>query len=864
MKMKLLLFMGLLAGSIGFSLLGSTTTYAVGESYKWIDANTIEGSGGSFTQTTGIVKDGPSGSSRPVPVQTVRFTRDGTTKTFKAPTTGIYYGSAGGGTGSFSTKCDLQLSITVSALNGGSIATNEPGKTSCTNTGLTQAVTIADTDKGPTAESLGVGTTVTTGPGAPIGATTDSEEPDSTGCNIEAIGWIICPVVRFMAKIVDGAYAFVSSLLEIQPLTATNGPANESIYGAWSVMQGFANVAFVIAFMFIIYSQLTSFGLNNYGVKKMLPRLIVAAILVNVSFWICALAVDISNILGASLNGLFKSIPVAGSETASFQVNDPSVTGTGWQGLVGGIVASTVLIGAVLYVTLSALVPAILAAFIAIITVFLVLSIRQALVILLIVVSPLAFVAYLLPNTESLYKKWLGLFKTMLLMYPVIALLFGASALASKIVMNSATGTYALAIQIMGALISIVPLALTPIVMKTAGNLLGRIGAVVNNPNKGPIDGLRKRADAFKSRRQAIAGGRRMDRGAWALDKVGGVQNKIRGDGKSWIRRRAASTLGTTASSIASSGATVSYNNEQRNENAKRGLTEAQQDYVANRAADDLTYAQSIAGPTGNAAKLQSAALTAVQNRKLQEIKDEHAFVDTMSGAQLKSIILDPPKGTTDTKISAAIESYIKQASTDEVEQIVNKYATNGDTASIVNQTLSKTLAQDGPGFLKGSDFTTIARGQMGKDGNAATLTELAKNNIKAGVYAQEKLVAAPADELRYSLRVANEAAAEGDAAAREMLRIRATELRDNETLKGKIKHNEDAINDIIGSAPSPRPQNPPTVQNQPQAPQPQPQQPGVLNIPHNANPGNARMSPPPNSGSATILNPNNRNNNNP
>ncbi|MCZ6324111.1 hypothetical protein O5165_25825, partial [Escherichia coli] len=42
-------------------------------------------------------------------------------------------------------------------------------------------------------------------------------------------------------------------------------------------------------------------GLNNYSIKKMLPRLIVAAILVNLSYYICAIAVDISNILGHSL-----------------------------------------------------------------------------------------------------------------------------------------------------------------------------------------------------------------------------------------------------------------------------------------------------------------------------------------------------------------------------------------------------------------------------------------------------------------------------------------------------------------------------------------------------------------------------------
>jgi hypothetical protein len=510
MKMRLLLFLGLLVGSIGLSLLSSPATYAVGETYKWIDATTIEGSGGSYSSTSGVVKTGNAGPSRPEPAGTVRFTRDGTTKTFKAPTD-LYTGSASGGGGtSFSTKCDLQLSITVSALNGGAISTNDPGKNTCTQSNLTPALTIGDTDKGPTAEDLGVGATVPTGPGA--GATT-GEAPKS--CGIDGIGWILCPVLKFMAGIIDGAYAFVGSLLVVSPIISDDGPAKTSIYGAWSVMRNFANVAFVIAFMIIIFSQLTSFGLNNYGIKKMLPRLIVAAILVNVSFWICAIAVDISNILGASLNGLFDAIPATGDGAKAqpgFDLNDPAVTGDGWQGIVGFVLAGGIVTGIALYVTLSALLPALLAALVAIATVFIVLTIRQALIILLIVVSPLAFVAYLLPNTESLYKKWLGLFKTLLLMFPIIAVIFGASSLASTIVMNGAEGPYKMAIQIMGALIAIVPLALTPIVMKTAGGLLNRIGGVVNNPNKGPVDKIRKKAEGYRDFRQGLARGRRIDR----------------------------------------------------------------------------------------------------------------------------------------------------------------------------------------------------------------------------------------------------------------------------------------------------------------------------------------------------------------
>lgn len=332
----------------------------------------------------------------------------------------------------------------------------------------------------------------------------EAEEEVNT-CQIDGIGWIVCPVVNFLALLVDASYAFVASLLSVQPLTTDS---SSSLYGAWSIMRNFANVAFVIAFMIIIFSQVSSIGITNYGIKKLLPRLIAAAILVNISYWICAIAVDISNILGHSLMDLFSSI---GASIPAAPNSTSIGTGAGWAGIVGAVLAGGVIIGGLIYIGLASLLPVLLAVGLAIVTVFLVLILRQALIILLIVVAPLAFVAFLLPNTEGLFKKWLALFRTMLLMFPIIALIFGASALASQIVMNSAEGDYKIVIQIAGAGIAIIPLAITPLVMKTAGGLLNRIGGFVNNPNRGPIDRLRRGAEGIRDSRKSLMRARRLN-----------------------------------------------------------------------------------------------------------------------------------------------------------------------------------------------------------------------------------------------------------------------------------------------------------------------------------------------------------------
>lgn len=326
---------------------------------------------------------------------------------------------------------------------------------------------------------------------------TSSSKGEGTSCAIDGIGWIVCPVMGFMAGVVDGMYSVVSTLLTVTPLTTDT--SKSGLYSAWSIMRNLANVAFVIAFLIIVYSQLTGGGITNYGIKKMLPRLVVSAILVNVSFWISAIAVDISNIAGTSLKSLFDTI--GGSiEVPSF--GNGATGESGWQSIVGPILAGTVAVTSI-YIGIGGLLVALPAALLAIITAFLVLTLRQALIIILVVISPLAFVAYLLPNTADWFKRWRETFQTMLLMYPIIAVVFGGSAFASKVIMSSAAnadGDGKLFVQLMGALVAILPLAITPIIMKFAGGILNRFGGIVNNPNRGPFDALRKRMEGTRDR----------------------------------------------------------------------------------------------------------------------------------------------------------------------------------------------------------------------------------------------------------------------------------------------------------------------------------------------------------------------------
>lgn len=314
-------------------------------------------------------------------------------------------------------------------------------------------------------------------------------------CQITGIGWLVCPLFTFLADITDGTYRILESFLKLQPVNMQLDSDTNGTYRAWKIMRDFANVVFVIAFLFIVFSQITSIGISNYGLKRLLPKLVVAAVLVNVSYFMCAVLVDLSNILGAQLNSLLSNI----ADSIIPPDNETTLNSDGsdilWQSIVKNALA--VGIGAGLIASTTVTLPLVGAALLfilpIIVTVVIVMVLRQAAIILLIFISPLAFVALLLPNTESYFKKWQQLLKTMLLLYPMVALTFGGGALASAVLMASATSYNDLSALhgIAAAAVRILPLVLIPTLMKIASGAFGKITGMVNDKQKGWFDNAR-------------------------------------------------------------------------------------------------------------------------------------------------------------------------------------------------------------------------------------------------------------------------------------------------------------------------------------------------------------------------------------
>jgi hypothetical protein cdiviTM7_00597 len=323
-----------------------------------------------------------------------------------------------------------------------------------------------------------------------------SENSTSTSCDVQGIGWFICPVSNWLADGIDYMYSALQQFLKTKPLETTN--QNSGIYLAWVIMRNISNVAFIVAFLVIIYSQLTSVGISNYGVKKMIPRLVIAAVLVNLSFTICAILLDLSNIAGYAFQdafmGIKNTISTVGENTSTWTWSEVISTA-----LSNGALA----VGAVAFTTelLPMLVPAATLAGLTLLLILLIMAARQALIIILIIISPLAFVCYLLPGTEKWFKKWRDSFLTMLVFFPAFSVVFGGAQLAGILIIQNATGPNGAIMHVLGMLVQIIPLAITPLIMKFSGGVLGKFAGFVNDKNKGWYD---RTKNWSKGRREII------------------------------------------------------------------------------------------------------------------------------------------------------------------------------------------------------------------------------------------------------------------------------------------------------------------------------------------------------------------------
>lgn len=736
----------------------------------------------------------------------------------------------------------------------------------------------------------------------------------TSSCVVDGVGWIVCSVAMFLAEVTDAIYGLiVKTMLQLPAVNIDTADGTNGMYNAWSIMRTIANVAFVIAFLIIIYSQLTSTGVTNYGVKKLLPRIIIAAILVNLSFYISALAVDVSNILGAGLyqmlSGVRESMNIGISENwgniiAALLAGQAIAVSGG--AIVFGAAALAVFATAsagsagILAVLFMAL-PILLGAVLAVLVVLLLLVARQALVVILIIVSPLAFVAFLLPNTERFFKSWRQMLMTMLSMYPIISVIFGGAQIAGLAVLSTAGSAdnplTAGVVIVTGQAIMVIPFfMLFGLIKKFSGSQIEAMAAKLTAKGRGAIGGVNKLARPIANRKLGVAKSRL---------QTGQFRQRFRRNGKETLTSR----IGRAAGGVVGGGVNflgrskyVDERQTQANEvNAERAYAESNagqaavdalktaqlEKQISDTAADtrfeataplDLKLRAKLAKEQlelekseTDRAGIEAAALYArgdyagAAARAGGDLRIAHGLETAHTASSISSSAADAAKriqqqayaqdlsatpamvaaaagiggAAAESRVLASAQHTLQKAVADDVEaerssvanltdmtalkaefnaahtsasrkaalaeraitigdpmdyhdivDIVGATTGNDAETNVMRQTVAKAVAGSSQLF-KAADIDAIATGTLAtRTSGANTVAQTVRVNVENGVLSGEKMVAASNGDLKFAYTNASPA-------GKKRLRDTAIDVQGNDTLRGKIKHNAAAIENI-------------------------------------------------------------------
>jgi hypothetical protein len=316
-------------------------------------------------------------------------------------------------------------------------------------------------------------------------------------CNIvwyNPLSWFVCPAVSSIQDIMNSLGSAITKYLTIPSYYFNAGSTTgKPLYEAWDSVRDIALALLAIITLVMVFSQAVSIGpFDAYTVKKVLPRLIIAAILITLSWPLIGLMIGISNGFGNGIRYLifapFRNLPAV-----SFSAGSEALVG----GL--GIGAALGLFGTL---TLG------LMAAVALFTGLIVIVLRQIIVILLAVLSPIALVLYIMPGTEKVWKMWWNSFWGVLIMFPLIEAFIAFGSVFSKITM--ASGNTGLLDKIIAYIAIYIPYFLLPMTVRFAGGMMQAIGGKVTQISSGAQKGLNKRRKetVIRNKQEGKYGGR--------------------------------------------------------------------------------------------------------------------------------------------------------------------------------------------------------------------------------------------------------------------------------------------------------------------------------------------------------------------
>jgi len=234
---------------------------------------------------------------------------------------------------------------------------------------------------------------------------------------------IVLGTIGLLVQVVVGLLGALISV-SIQALTVVASYSNfinePNIVRAWVIIRDFCNMFFILVLLIIAFA--TILRVQNYNMKKLLPKLLIMAVLINFSRTIAGIIIDFSQVF---LLTFMSAIGDTGGNivnTLGVQKYLDIVKGKEWLGEMN--LAST-LIGmaaGVIFMLIA------LSAIVAMLSVF---TMRIIMLWIYVVLSPLAFLLASFPAGQAYAGKWWSEFSKTVIVGPVLAFFFWLAIIAS-------------------------------------------------------------------------------------------------------------------------------------------------------------------------------------------------------------------------------------------------------------------------------------------------------------------------------------------------------------------------------------------------------------------------------------------------
>lgn len=252
--------------------------------------------------------------------------------------------------------------------------------------------------------------------------------------------YVISWLLYFVMVKVMGVLATMATDILVYTAQLNNFTDLPVIIEAWSTVRDFANMFFIVILLVIAFGTL--FGLEAYSWKKLLPKMILAAILINYSRAICGFIVDASQVVMLTFVAAIKDAATVGlteafsldkllqfgtTTTPSNAIGDTQTTSATERLL--GIVAAGFMLSTLFSVQC---------------VYFVILIGRLVMIWFLTVLSPLAYVSSVLPQTQKFSSQWWELFGRYVTVGPLMMFfLWLAMFIAARSADNGGLGTVA-------------------------------------------------------------------------------------------------------------------------------------------------------------------------------------------------------------------------------------------------------------------------------------------------------------------------------------------------------------------------------------------------------------------------------------